>query len=84
MSLMTLDCPGCHDERQFEPPHDQAGCPDRADSPPGGCPELACVDCGTALMVGFATPRSTLSVVGPHGAEADRPHRSKQSPERAA
>ncbi len=56
MSLMTLHCPECREDRPFERPHDPAECPDRADSPDCLCPELACVDCGTALLVGFAVP----------------------------
>jgi hypothetical protein len=75
MSLMTLDCPECHEERLFEPPHDPASCPDRVDSPEGGCPELACAECGAALAVGFADPRC---------AHASQSHGPEQSPERAA
>jgi hypothetical protein len=56
MSLIALQCPECREERLFERPHTLAACPDRADSPDGLCPELACVDCGTALLVGFARP----------------------------
>lgn len=62
MSLMTLYCPECRQDRLFERPHDgaeghdPAECPDRADSPDGRCPELACIDCGAALYAGFAVP----------------------------
>ncbi len=56
MSLIMLVCPQCQDERLFERPHEPASCPDRADSPDGGCPERACVECGTGLLVGFAVP----------------------------
>jgi hypothetical protein len=38
-------CPSCGDERRFEAPP----CPDGHG---GSCPELACVDCGTAVLVG--------------------------------
>jgi hypothetical protein len=74
MSLMTLHCPECHDDRLFEPPHDRGACPDRTDSPLGCCPELACTGCGTAMIVGFAVPTA-----GPWAA-GGRP----QCPERAA
>lgn len=80
MSLMTLHCPECRDDRMFEPPHDPAACPDRADSPCLGCPELACIDCGTAMMVGFAVPAVPLVPAAARSA-ADRLHRR---PERAA
>lgn len=56
MSLRMLYCPECHAERLFEQPHDQANCPDSADDPDDGCPELGCVECGAALIVGFALP----------------------------
>jgi hypothetical protein len=62
MSLRTLYCPECRADRLFERPHDggegqhPGQCPDRADSPDGLCPELACIDCGAARYVGFALP----------------------------
>lgn len=56
MSLIMLHCPHCLDERLFEPPHRPASCPDRADSADGGCPERACVECGTGFFFGLAVP----------------------------
>ncbi|HKB31751.1 MAG TPA: hypothetical protein VKD26_13065 [Streptosporangiaceae bacterium] len=56
MSLMTQHCPECREDRLFERPHGAAECPDRACGPDGLCPELACVECGTALLFGFAIP----------------------------
>jgi len=42
-------CPSCGDERLFEaPPCGDAHGPD--------CPELACVDCGVALLLGTPVP----------------------------
>ncbi len=76
MSLMTLRCPECREERLFERPHDVAECPDRADSTDGLCPELACIECGTAFLVGFAVPIT----VGTRAVAVLRQH----SPERAA
>ncbi len=79
MSLMALHCPECHDERLFERPHDAASCPDRANSPDGCCPELVCIDCGAALLLGFAAP-SWAARWGTAADGTDRP----ASPERAA
>jgi hypothetical protein len=48
-------CPGCGWDEFFERRHAAAGsCPD---SPDGDCPEWSCTDCGTALLIGFDTPR---------------------------
>jgi hypothetical protein len=41
-------CPGCDDVREFVQPI----CVDGHTEDGGGCPEWACVDCGTALVVG--------------------------------
>jgi hypothetical protein len=62
MSLMTLRCPQCHEDRPFERPHpagahvlaashDVAEAHDLAD-----CPELACAECGTAVFSGCVPP----------------------------
>ena len=56
MSQLTMHCPDCREERLFERPHDPVECPDLADSPDGCCPELACVECGAAVLAGFAVP----------------------------
>jgi hypothetical protein len=51
MSQMPWYCPGCAGEHLFEQFHDGPGsCPD---SPDGHCPEWACTECGTALIMGF-------------------------------
>ncbi len=42
-------CPSCGDQRPFEAPPCQDG--HGAD-----CPELACVDCGTAVLLGLPVP----------------------------
>jgi hypothetical protein len=42
--LITLFCPTCRDERLTETPP----CPDGHGD---ACPDRACVDCGTALML---------------------------------
>jgi hypothetical protein len=44
--LRYLPCPRCRDERAFEQPP----C---LDGHGVDCPEWACVDCGTALVVGM-------------------------------
>lgn len=75
MSRRMLHCPECHEERLFERPHDRANCPDTAHSPDGGCPELACVKCGAALIIGFALRSLTRAAAG-----AEQP----DSPGRAA
>jgi hypothetical protein len=41
-------CPTCDDVREFEQPT----CVDGHTDDGGECPERACVDCGTALVVG--------------------------------
>ena len=53
------ECPECGDEKLFEQPH-LTDCPD---APDGDCPELACTECGAALIlaaapVTAASPRS--------------------------
>ncbi len=71
MSLMTIQCPECREDRLFEQPHPAgAGC-----GRDGECAELACVECGTALFSG-ALP----IMVGTAGVPRARPQR----PERAA
>ncbi len=50
-------CPSCHDERAFvQPP-----C---LDGHGGDCPELACVDCGTAILLGDAPLQDTPHTIG--------------------
>jgi len=48
MRTVLRHCPSCGDEREFETPP----CLDHGDD----CPELACVACGTALVVGVVLP----------------------------
>ena len=45
--ILTRHCSICGDERTFEQPPCEDGHGD-------GCPELACVECGAALVVGDA------------------------------
>lgn len=50
MDSHSWPCPTCAEERVFiQPP-----CPDGCAEDGGECPEWACVDCGTALLVGGA------------------------------
>jgi hypothetical protein len=42
--MLYLDCPTCGEPREAEVPP----CPDGHQ---GGCPDRACVECGTALVV---------------------------------
>jgi hypothetical protein len=45
-------CPACGDERAFvQPP-----CTDGHTDDGGDCPEWACAECGTAVVVGNAAP----------------------------
>lgn len=43
--MTTRYCPTCRDERLVEQPP----CPDGH----AECPELVCVDCGTAIVIGW-------------------------------
>jgi hypothetical protein len=49
-------CPSCGDERLFE-------APPCLDGHGADCPELACVDCGTALLVGMLAVPTRRAVV---------------------
>jgi hypothetical protein len=49
MRTVLRHCSTCGDEREFEAPP----CPDGHGC---DCPELACVRCGTALVVEFVPP----------------------------
>ena len=54
MEFRTEHCPTCDDVREFvQPP-----CIDGHTVDGGECPEWACADCGTALMIG-ALPLGT-------------------------
>jgi hypothetical protein len=50
MRQLPWYCPGCAGEQLFEQFHGAGHCPD---SPDRHCPEWACCECGTALIVGF-------------------------------
>lgn len=52
--LITLDCPGCEDEREFAQPP----CTDGHRS---ACPEVVCVVCGAAMFL------AAIAVVAPDG-----------------
>jgi hypothetical protein len=63
MPMLTRSCPCCGDERAFEtPPCGDGHGPD--------CAELACRDCGTALLVGplppveLPAPRTVRTALG--------------------
>jgi hypothetical protein len=56
MEPRTEHCPTCDDVREFvQPP-----CVDGHTADGGECPEWACADCGTALLIGVV-----LLVTGP-------------------
>jgi hypothetical protein len=46
LATSVLYCPGCRDDRVFEQPD----CVDGHDD----CPDWACMECGFALVTGFA------------------------------
>jgi hypothetical protein len=46
--LQTLPCPTCGEDTDFEQPT----CIDGHTEDGGACPEWACIECGTALVVG--------------------------------
>jgi hypothetical protein len=48
VDIRTEHCPTCDDERDFVQP----SCVDGHTEDGGECPEWACVDCGTALLIG--------------------------------
>jgi hypothetical protein len=80
MSLMTLHCPECGEDRLFERPypvecHGTAEQPDRAAAGTGEGTELACVECGTAVYSGFALP-IMVGVPGPARARRHLPGRA--------
>ena len=53
-------CPSCDDLRVFvQPP-----CADGHTADGGECPEWACADCGTALVIGSSAVRAGLPHVG--------------------
>jgi len=58
MRTVWQHCPTCGDEREFETPP----C---LDDHGEECPELACLECGTALLVGLLPPvPQRLAAVG--------------------
>jgi hypothetical protein len=86
--LVRLFCPECTDERPFERP-------ECLDGHGPDCPELACVECGTAILVAPLTqpdagePRPTPGRAGPRvvrtaGTGATRPAGSQPEPRRLA
>jgi hypothetical protein len=52
---LTRHCSVCEDERDFEQP----SC---ADGHGAACPELACVECGMAIMIGDAPQLPVIAV----------------------
>ena len=54
MDLATRYCPECREDRPFDRPHEIGCCPDAGDEAFGECPELACTECGLALVIAFA------------------------------
>jgi rRNA maturation protein Nop10 len=51
--LQTLPCPSCGQDTDFEQPT----CIDGHTEDGGSCPEWACTECGTALVVGHVPAR---------------------------
>lgn len=56
MALTTLHCSTCGDERLFE----QLPC---IDGHGPDCPELACVGCGTAVLIGAVDSTNATAVL---------------------
>ena len=52
MDTRTEHCPACGDDREFTQPP----CVDGHTEDGAECPEWACADCGTALLVGALPP----------------------------
>lgn len=50
MNLATRYCPECREDRPFDRPHQPGYCPDCGEEA-GECPELACTECGLALVI---------------------------------
>jgi hypothetical protein len=50
--LQTLPCPTCGEDTDFEQP----ACVDGHTEDGSACPEWACTDCGTALVIGHVRP----------------------------
>ena len=48
MEIRTEHCPACGDDREFTQPP----CADGHTDDGAECPEWACADCGTALLIG--------------------------------
>jgi hypothetical protein len=61
LSQSYRDCPECGQNRPFEQPH-PADCPD---SPDGQCPEWACAECGTALIVPLLVSAALVRAAAP-------------------
>ena len=58
MRTVLRHCPTCGEEREFETPP----C---LDDHGEECPELACLECGTALLVGLVPPvQRRMAAVG--------------------
>ena len=56
MDSRLWPCPSCDEVRDFvQPP-----CADGHTADGGECPEWACADCGTALMIGNGAARPDL------------------------
>ncbi len=53
--LVVLDCPDCAGPRSFEAPLCGEG--------HAACPEVACIDCGLALLLGPPPATETYEVV---------------------
>jgi hypothetical protein len=51
--LLLRDCSTCGDQRRFE-------APDCADGHGPDCPDLACVECGTAIFVGILSSQLSM------------------------
>lgn len=63
MDLTTWYCPECREDRLFDRPHEAGRCPETGYEASGECPELACTDCGLALVIAFA-PRAVSPGAG--------------------
>lgn len=74
--VKTRYCPQCREDRLFDQPHETGRCPDTG----GECPELACTECGLALIVAPAPAgaASGAATTGGGARSLDAEHRRER------